>query len=76
VRRRPALPALRVRLTENLRGTEPCHLRPKPIAGLRYFNPKISLPKFAVPGKCWQGYFQDPEGNTFGVFEVDERAGR
>jgi predicted enzyme related to lactoylglutathione lyase len=44
--------------------------------GIEVFNPRISLPKFAVPGKCWQGYFQDPGGNTFGVFEVDERAGR
>lgn len=35
----------------------------------------IALPKFAVPGRCWQGYYIDPEGNTFGVFEVDENAG-
>jgi predicted enzyme related to lactoylglutathione lyase len=35
----------------------------------------VALPKFAVPGKCWQGYFIDPEGNTFGIFEVDENAG-
>jgi len=34
----------------------------------------IALPKFAVPGKCWQGYFMDPAGNTFGIFEVDENA--
>ena len=31
----------------------------------------VALPKFAVPGKCWQGYFVDTEGNTFGIFEVD-----
>jgi len=35
----------------------------------------VALPKFAVPGRCWQGYYIDPEGNTFGVFEVDENAG-
>lgn len=35
---------------------------------------QVALPKFAVPGKCWQGYFLDPEGNTFGVFQVDEAA--
>ena len=35
---------------------------------------KIALRKFAVPGKCWMGYFIDPEGNTFGIFQVDERA--
>ncbi len=34
----------------------------------------VALPKFAVPGKCWQGYFLDTEGNTFGIFEVDENA--
>ena len=35
---------------------------------------KVALPKFAVPGVCWQGYFLDTEGNTFGIFEVDEQA--
>ena len=35
---------------------------------------QIALPKFAVPGKCWQGYFTDPDNNTFGIFEVDEEA--
>ena len=35
---------------------------------------KIALPKFAVPGVCWQGYFVDHEGNTFGIFQVDETA--
>ncbi|MES2208101.1 MAG: VOC family protein [Pseudomonadota bacterium] len=30
----------------------------------------VALEKFLVPGKCWQGYFIDTEGNTFGVFEV------
>lgn len=33
-----------------------------------------ALPKFAVPGKCWQGYYQDTDGNTFGIFQVDEKA--
>ena len=36
----------------------------------------VALPKFAVPATCWQGYFVDPEGNTFGIFEVDENAGK
>jgi predicted enzyme related to lactoylglutathione lyase len=35
---------------------------------------KIALPKFAVPHTCWQGYFLDTEGNTFGIFQVDENA--
>jgi predicted enzyme related to lactoylglutathione lyase len=35
---------------------------------------QIALEKFAVPGRCWQGYFLDPDANTFGIFEVDEKA--
>ena len=34
----------------------------------------IALPKFAVPGTCWQGYFIDLEGNTFGIFQADPSA--
>lgn len=34
----------------------------------------VALPKFAVPGVCWQGYFQDTEGNTFGIFQPDPSA--
>lgn len=34
----------------------------------------IALPKFAIPGRCWQGYFIDPDNNTFGIFEVDANA--
>jgi predicted enzyme related to lactoylglutathione lyase len=36
---------------------------------------QVAMPKFAVPGKCWQGYFIDIDNNVFGLFEVDERAG-
>jgi len=35
---------------------------------------KVALPKFAIPGKCWQGYFLDPDNNTFGIFEADQKA--
>jgi len=35
---------------------------------------QTALPKFAVPGKCWQGYFLDTEGNTFGVYQPDPHA--
>ncbi len=35
---------------------------------------QIALPKFAIAGRCWQGYFVDLDNNTFGVFEVDENA--
>ena len=31
----------------------------------------VAMAKFAVPGVCWQGYFLDPEGNTFGIFQPD-----
>jgi uncharacterized protein len=35
---------------------------------------QIALPKFAIQGRCWQGYFMDPDNNTFGIFEVDLNA--
>lgn len=35
---------------------------------------QIALPKFAIPHRCWQGYFLDLDNNTFGIFEVDENA--
>jgi uncharacterized protein len=34
----------------------------------------VAMPKFAIPGKCWQGYFVDTEHNTFGIFQVDVNA--
>jgi len=37
---------------------------------------RVAMPKFAVPGRCWQGYFLDADQNVFGIFEVDEQAGR
>ena len=35
---------------------------------------KVALPKFAIPGRCWQGYFIDLDNNTYGIFEVNENA--
>ena len=35
---------------------------------------QVALPKFAIPGRCWQGYFIDPDNNVFGIFQVDEKA--
>lgn len=35
---------------------------------------QVAMAKFVVPGRCWQGYFIDPDHNTFGVFQVDENA--
>ena len=38
------------------------------------YGGQVALPKFAVPGRCWQGYFLDTDHNVFGIFEVDENA--
>ncbi len=35
---------------------------------------RVAMPKFAIPGMAWQGYFLDTEGNTFGVHQVDPNA--
>jgi predicted enzyme related to lactoylglutathione lyase len=35
---------------------------------------KVALPKFAIPNRCWQGYFLDSDNNVFGIFEVNENA--
>lgn len=32
---------------------------------------QIAMPKFAITGRCWQGYFLDQDNNIFGVFELD-----
>jgi uncharacterized protein len=34
----------------------------------------VAMPKFAIPGMAWQGYFLDPEGNVFGVHQPDKNA--
>jgi uncharacterized protein len=34
----------------------------------------VAMPKFALPGMAWQGYFIDTEGNTFGVYQADSGA--
>lgn len=35
---------------------------------------QMAMPKFAIIGRCWQGYFLDQDSNTFGIFEVDLNA--
>ena len=37
-------------------------------------NRIVAMPKFALAGMAWQGYFLDTEGNTFGVHQPDENA--
>lgn len=35
---------------------------------------RVALPKTALTGMAWQGYYLDPEGNTFGVHQPDPNA--
>lgn len=35
---------------------------------------EVALPKTALPGMAWQGYYHDTEGNTFGVHQPDPEA--
>ena len=35
---------------------------------------KVAMPKFALKGVAWQGYFIDTEGNTFGIHQPDPMA--
>lgn len=34
----------------------------------------VAMPKFALPGMAWQGYYLDTEGNIFGIHQPDESA--
>ena len=34
----------------------------------------VALPKAALPGMAWQGYFHDTENNVFGLHQVDPNA--
>lgn len=36
---------------------------------------QVALPKYPLPGMAWQGYYLDPEGNTFGIHQPDPEAG-
>ncbi len=35
---------------------------------------QVALPKMALPGMAWQGYYLDTEGNTFGIHQPDSEA--
>ncbi len=35
---------------------------------------QVALPKAALPGMAWQGYYIDTEGNIFGIHQPDENA--
>ncbi|MFC5604332.1 VOC family protein [Sporosarcina koreensis] len=34
----------------------------------------VAMPKYALPGMAWQGYYIDTEGNVFGIHQPDENA--
>jgi predicted enzyme related to lactoylglutathione lyase len=34
----------------------------------------VAMPKFALTGMAWQGYYLDTEGNTFGLHQTDPEA--
>jgi hypothetical protein len=34
----------------------------------------VALPKMALTGMAWQGYFVDTEGNIFGIHQPDTNA--
>ncbi|RHW34684.1 VOC family protein [Lysinibacillus yapensis] len=38
------------------------------------YGGKVALPKYALPGMAWQGYFIDTEGNIIGIHQPDENA--
>jgi len=35
---------------------------------------QVAMPKMALTGMAWQGYYLDPEGNTFGIHQLDPAA--
>lgn len=35
---------------------------------------QVALPKMALTGMAWQGYYIDTEGNTFGIHQPDPNA--
>lgn len=35
---------------------------------------KVAVPKHALPGMAWQGYYMDTEGNVFGIHQPDQNA--
>jgi len=34
----------------------------------------VALPKYALPGMAWQGYYLDTEGNIIGIHQADVNA--
>ena len=38
------------------------------------YGGSVALPKYALPGMAWQGYYLDQEGNIFGIHQADKNA--
>lgn len=36
---------------------------------------QVALPKMALNGMAWQGYYLDTEGNVFGIHQPDQSSG-
>lgn len=34
----------------------------------------VAVPKAALPGMAWLGYYKDTEGNNFGIYQTDPNA--
>ncbi len=34
----------------------------------------VAMPKMALTGMAWQGYYKDPDGNIFGLHQADKNA--
>ncbi len=45
----------------------------QPERAIKFYD-AVAMPKFALVGVAWQGYFVDPEGNTFGIHQPDADA--
>ena len=43
-------------------------------AGILRAGGTVAVPKHAIPGMAWQGYYRDTEGNIFGVHQADPDA--
>lgn len=43
-------------------------------ASILHLGGKVALPKYALPGMAWQGYYMDTEGNIFGIHQPDKNA--
>jgi predicted enzyme related to lactoylglutathione lyase len=38
------------------------------------YGGQVAVPKYALPGMAWQGYYVDTEGNVFGIHQPDKNA--